>query len=66
MKNKLKLFWYYAETRYVKLLRIFGVVRSAALHILSNNKETINSDLSVISGRFNTTYTYVMGCILIK
>lgn len=29
MKHKLRLLWYYAETRYVKLLRIFGVRRSA-------------------------------------
>ena len=28
MKHKLRLLWYYAETRYVKLLRIFGVRRS--------------------------------------
>lgn len=31
MKNSLKLLWYYAETRYVKLLRIFGVRRSTLL-----------------------------------
>ena len=31
MKHKLRLLWYYAETRYVKLLRIFGVRRSTSV-----------------------------------
>ena len=31
MKHKLRLLWYYSETRYVKLLRIFGVRRSASV-----------------------------------
>ncbi len=31
MKHKLRLLWYYAETRYVKLLRIFSVRRSASV-----------------------------------
>ena len=31
MKHKLILLWYYAETRYVKLLRIFSVRRSASV-----------------------------------
>ena len=31
MKNILKLLWYYTETRYVKLLRIFGVGRSVSV-----------------------------------
>ena len=31
MKHKLKLLWYYAETRYAKLLCIFGVRRSASI-----------------------------------
>lgn len=31
MKHKLRLLWYYAETRYVKLLRIFGVSRSVSV-----------------------------------
>ncbi len=28
MKTKLRLLWYWLETRYAKLLRLFGVVRS--------------------------------------
>ena len=28
MKHKLRLLWYWLETRYAKLLRLFGVVRS--------------------------------------
>lgn len=31
MKHKLRLLWYYAETRYVKLLRIFGGKRNASV-----------------------------------
>jgi hypothetical protein len=31
MKHKLKLLWYYIETRYVKLLSIFGIRRSASV-----------------------------------
>ena len=29
MRTKLRLLWYWIETRYAKLLRLFGVVRSA-------------------------------------
>ena len=28
MENRLKLLWYYTETRYVKLLRLFGIRRN--------------------------------------
>ena len=28
MRTKLRLLWYWLETRYAKLLRLFGVVRS--------------------------------------
>ena len=31
MKTKLRLLWYWLETRYVILLRLFGVVRSASV-----------------------------------